>query len=269
MRRVFGAGRHLVAADLIRSSNQRRGGNPGDQRQCQGIEAMLVSRDGRWLVFDSNLRGNADIYRVPVSGGQPEQLTSDPAHEFAPDLSPDGKEIVCHSWRTGTRDIEVKPLAGGAVERMTDTPAQRELSGVVAGWPGDAVLRSSTSSQDLHQPIEPVTPSATPPNCRASEAAASQGMCPIGVPAESARECTMGELKVARREFTPTPIDSNPDRARLGLRIERNGIAGENWMPAVNWNAGVLCCQFRPEPDKGVCLASTAHSRPPRRTKPA
>jgi len=90
----------------------------------QVIEAMRVSRDGRWLLFDSDLRGNADIYRVPVSGGQPEQLTNDPADEFAPDLSPDGRAITYHSWRTGTRDIEVKPLDGGPVERVTDTPAQ-------------------------------------------------------------------------------------------------------------------------------------------------
>jgi eukaryotic-like serine/threonine-protein kinase len=90
----------------------------------QVIEAMRISRDHRWLLFDSDLRGNADIYRVPVSGGQPEQLTSDPADEFAPDLSPDGRAITYHSWRTGTRDIEVKPLDGGPVERVTDTPAQ-------------------------------------------------------------------------------------------------------------------------------------------------
>ena len=90
----------------------------------QVIESMRVSPDGRWLVFDSDLRGNADIYRVPVSGGQPEQLTSDPADEFAPDLSPDGRAIAYHSWRTGTRDIEIKPLDGGPVERVTDTPAQ-------------------------------------------------------------------------------------------------------------------------------------------------
>jgi TolB protein len=61
---------------------------------------------------------------MPLSGGQPEQLTSDPADEFAHDLSPDGRAITYHSWRTGTRDIEVKPLDGGPIERVTDTPAQ-------------------------------------------------------------------------------------------------------------------------------------------------
>jgi serine/threonine-protein kinase len=90
----------------------------------QVIEAMRVSRDGRWLVYDSDLRGNSDIYRIPVGGGQPEQLTNDPADEFAPDLSPDGRSVAYHSWRTGTRDIEVKPLDGGPVQRVTATPAQ-------------------------------------------------------------------------------------------------------------------------------------------------
>ena len=90
----------------------------------QVIESMRVSRDGQWLVYDSDLRGNADIYRVPVAGGTPEQLTSEPANEFAPDLSPDGRAVAYHSFRTGTRDIEVKPLDGGPVERVTDTPEQ-------------------------------------------------------------------------------------------------------------------------------------------------
>ncbi len=90
----------------------------------QVIEAMHVSLDGRWLLYDSDVRGNSDIYRIPVNGGPAEQLTDDPADEFAGDLSPDGRAITYHSWRTGTRDIEVKPLDGGPVERVTATPAQ-------------------------------------------------------------------------------------------------------------------------------------------------
>jgi eukaryotic-like serine/threonine-protein kinase len=90
----------------------------------QVIEAMQVSWDGRWLVYDSNLRGNSDIYRIPIAGGEPEQLTNNPADEFAPDLSPDGTLLAYHSWRTGTRDIEVKPLDGGPVQHITDSPAQ-------------------------------------------------------------------------------------------------------------------------------------------------
>jgi serine/threonine protein kinase len=90
----------------------------------QVIESMRVSWDKRWLLYDSNLRGSSDIYRMPLAGGEAEQLTNDPADEFAPDLSPDGTLLAYHSWRTGTRDIEVKPLDGGPIQRLTNTPAQ-------------------------------------------------------------------------------------------------------------------------------------------------
>ena len=96
-------------------------------RGNQVIEAMRVSRDGRWLLYDSDLRGNADIYRMPIAGGSPEQLTNDPADEFAPDLAPDGASVAYHSWRTGTRDIEVKPLNGGPIEHVTNTPQQESF----------------------------------------------------------------------------------------------------------------------------------------------
>ena len=93
-------------------------------RGSQVIQGMRVSPDGRWLVYDSDLRGNSDVYRLPIGGGPVEQLTSDPVDEFAPDLSPDGTTIVYHSWRTGTRGIEVKALNGAPIEQVTNTPAQ-------------------------------------------------------------------------------------------------------------------------------------------------
>ena len=93
----------------------------------QVIESMRVSRDGRWLLYDSDLKGNADIYRIPIGGGAAEQLTSDPSDEFAPGLSPDGRAIAYHSFRRGTRDIEVKPLDGGPIEQVTTGPGQESF----------------------------------------------------------------------------------------------------------------------------------------------
>jgi Tol biopolymer transport system component len=90
----------------------------------QVVESMRLSPDGRWLVFDSDLRGNPDIFRMELPGGQPEQLTNDPAHEFAPSLSPDGRFVAYHSFRSGTRDIEIKPLDGGPIEPVTNSPRQ-------------------------------------------------------------------------------------------------------------------------------------------------
>src|SRR5204862_575203 len=78
----------------------------------QLIESMRVSRDRKWLMYDSTLHLNADIFRLPLAGGAAEQLTTDPADDFAPDLSPDGRELAYHSFRSGSRDIFVKPLDG-------------------------------------------------------------------------------------------------------------------------------------------------------------
>ncbi len=92
----------------------------------QVVEAMRVSRDGQWLLYDSTLHGNAEIFRIPIDGGPPERLTTDPADDFAPDLSPDGRAIVYHSWRSGSRDIYVKPLDGEPLQTITATAAQEQ-----------------------------------------------------------------------------------------------------------------------------------------------
>ncbi len=124
-------------------------------RGNQVIESVRVSHDGRWLVYDSDLHGNPDVYRIALTdaggaggaGGAatPEQLTNDPADEFAPDLSPDGSAVAYHSWRTGSRDIEVKPLNGAPIQRVTNTPAQE-------GYPTWSPDGTRLAFVDLNQP---------------------------------------------------------------------------------------------------------------------
>jgi Tol biopolymer transport system component len=93
----------------------------------QTIEAMRVTRNGRWLLYDSNLHGSFDIFRMAIDGGAVERLTSDPGDEFAPDLSADGESLAYHSWRTGSRDIFVKSLASSVVEQVTATASQESF----------------------------------------------------------------------------------------------------------------------------------------------
>ena len=75
-------------------------------------------------MYDSDRDGKSNIFRLPLGGGQPEQLTHEPFDVFAPDLSPDGKLLAYHSWRNGNRDIEVRPLDGGPVEFVATSPQQ-------------------------------------------------------------------------------------------------------------------------------------------------
>lgn len=93
----------------------------------QIIEGIRVSLDGDWLLYDSDLHGNADIYRLKLTGGEPERLTSDPADEFAPDLSLDGKAVAFHSFRTGNRDIVIRMLDGSPAEQVTPTSGQESF----------------------------------------------------------------------------------------------------------------------------------------------
>jgi Tol biopolymer transport system component len=94
----------------------------------QVIEAMIVSPDEKWLLFDSTRNGSSDIFRVPIGGGPVEQLTTHPGDEFAPELSHDGRMLVYFSWRTKSRDVFVKPLPGGSEEQVTDTPSQESYT---------------------------------------------------------------------------------------------------------------------------------------------
>jgi Tol biopolymer transport system component len=92
----------------------------------QIVEAMKVSRDGRWLLYDSTLFGDSEIFRVPVFGGPAERMTIDPADDFAPDLSPDGRLVAFHSFRLGGRDVFVQSVDGGVAQPVAHDPVRSE-----------------------------------------------------------------------------------------------------------------------------------------------
>ena len=88
-------------------------------RGSQHIEGLSVSADGQWLAFDSDRAGNADIWKVSLTGGEPIQLTTDLHDDFIPQWSPDGRRIAFHSWRSGNRDVFVVQADGQGEERVT------------------------------------------------------------------------------------------------------------------------------------------------------
>jgi Tol biopolymer transport system component len=85
----------------------------------QTVEGVGVTTDGKWLVFDSNRGGNSDIYKMPIGGGEPIQLTKDPADDFIPQWSRDGRQIVFHSWRNGNRDVFTMDADGSNLSQVT------------------------------------------------------------------------------------------------------------------------------------------------------
>ena len=88
-------------------------------RGSQVIENFDLSGDGRWLAFDSDRGGVQQLYRMPLAGGEVEQLTSGSSPAFVPRFSPDGREIAYHAFAGGTRQIFVIPAEGGAPTQVT------------------------------------------------------------------------------------------------------------------------------------------------------
>ena len=82
------------------------------------IESIDVSRDGR-VIVSSDRSGNWDVWSLPATGGDLQQLTTDPALDAGPRWNPDGSEIAFYSSRTGRREVWIMPLGGGPARQIT------------------------------------------------------------------------------------------------------------------------------------------------------
>ena len=93
---VFDAAEGLDTRAIYVAS--RRGGRPRLVHRFtseQNFSGLGVSPDFRWVAFVAPAPdGHFQIYRVPVSGGAPVQLTFDPTDKTQPAVSRDGKSIA-------------------------------------------------------------------------------------------------------------------------------------------------------------------------------
>jgi TolB protein len=81
--------------------------------------------DGRWIYFNSERAGQAQLFRIAVDGGEIEQLTFDERVNWFPHPAPDGSAIAYVSFPTGTEghpadidDVRVRLLANGEVREI-------------------------------------------------------------------------------------------------------------------------------------------------------
>jgi len=93
----------------------------------QTVEQFVVSPDGKWLAYDSNLNGNQDIFKVPLAGGDAQQLTRNRVDNFYPSWSPNGTEIAFHTLQNGNRDIFIMDANGGNVRPVVVSPAEERI----------------------------------------------------------------------------------------------------------------------------------------------
>ena len=84
-----------------------------------------LSPDGSRVAFaqtEIDLAGatrNTDLWLVPVAGGEPRRLTSNPASDSRPRFSPDGRTLAFLSTRDGSPQVWAIDLAGGEPRRLS------------------------------------------------------------------------------------------------------------------------------------------------------
>ena len=77
------------------------------------------SPDGRHIAFDSYSEGNADLFVISPSGGEPFRLTTHQADDQVPSWSGDGEWVYFGSARTGRREVWKVPAGGGEAVQVT------------------------------------------------------------------------------------------------------------------------------------------------------
>ncbi len=135
------------------------------------IQTVRFSTDHKSLLLSSDRAGSADVWRLPIAGGEMSRVTVDPTFDWMPSESPDGTEIAFYSLRSGDRDIWVMPAQGGPARVLAPHPAMdrhpswspdgREIAydsnrgghsdiWVVPAEGGDARQVTDDASEDIH-----------------------------------------------------------------------------------------------------------------------
>ncbi len=131
-----GVRHHVFVADL--KGGAPRDVTPGDHDSppvMQEDGAIAFSPDGRALAFVSNREGadaeawttNHDIWIVPSSGGEPKQLTSNPASDLQPLFTKDGRSVIVRAQRRPGFEsdrfyLDVYDRATGTKRTVFETP---------------------------------------------------------------------------------------------------------------------------------------------------
>jgi len=94
-------------------------------RGSEVIDGHDVSPDGKWIAYSGSIRGSADLYKLPLSGGEAVPLTDTRERdEWGPIWSPDGREIAFYaSVPGGTTAVFVMPSDGGTPVGLAQGPA--------------------------------------------------------------------------------------------------------------------------------------------------
>ena len=135
---------------------------PTDVRRQVLLQQAAVSPDGEWVAYSRRTveddKYRSRLWRMPLRGGRPEQLTFADANDLQPRFSPSGNELVFLSDRSERSQPWILPLGGG------EPRLAPELQGnaVSASWSPDgrSLLVIAPSGQQRFVVGDPEAPLA-------------------------------------------------------------------------------------------------------------
>lgn len=131
---VKGPPRQLTEARSIESPRRSDAGpvEIADLFYARSSYDAALAPDGRDLVISTNLTGRHNLWRVPLAGGFPVQLTRSDERQWGAVFSPDGNTVVFASDRAGAEmfDLYAVPRNGGPTLNLTATDEATESGAV-------------------------------------------------------------------------------------------------------------------------------------------
>jgi eukaryotic-like serine/threonine-protein kinase len=152
----------LFASGVFGAANIFRVNADGSNRRQLTTEgtngAPSCSADGKWVVFNASHGGDYTLWKIPLEGGAPEQITN--YASAYPTVSPDGKWIAFQDFaEPRASKIAVIPFSGGQPVRTFDFAISAVAGYPVIHWTNDGraltyVLDKQGVSNIWTQPLD-------------------------------------------------------------------------------------------------------------------
>ena len=128
------------------------------------IEQPSISPDGQWIAYSAKTSAGANIFKMPITGGDPIQLTFSDAYQTSPAWAPDGSSIAFTARDAGGARVWLMKSDGAAPREFPQTEVSAG-SGMRVVWaPGDRPLYQRPGNQNFsylnvatgeHEPLVP------------------------------------------------------------------------------------------------------------------
>jgi dipeptidyl aminopeptidase/acylaminoacyl peptidase len=168
MRKLFIAA-CLILIAVSTNAQQKRNIAVDDLYALKDVSDPQISPDGRWVAYVVETKNaekdntNEDIYMVPLSGGDPIQLTSSDEKDNHPRWSPDNKYLAFLSKRNKKKQVFLLNRNGGEAIQLTDvkqgvnnfswSPDSKRLALVISDPDPDVLTDDEKKKDEKEKPI--------------------------------------------------------------------------------------------------------------------